>query len=278
VRLDLTKHNRNTRAPTGVWLVGSRSTQHITAEKSQFASYERLAHPERIEGLGGEALAAVGIGRVVLKCETQNGVSTVTLNGVWHVLGARANLFAMRRATDAGARILFEKGKAHFELGGVVSMEAVQRGGLWEIATVKKARAYLAVKGPAEMGRRMGEAARRPQVMVVKKQKEVKPVKYIEVELDSNDERDELQSSDIELETEKHGATEAVGAVAKDVGNAAAEGVGARAKIALVETERVMSSDSGRRYPERARAAPGKLLGNDNRKGVDHAKDQEESG
>jgi hypothetical protein len=42
----------------------------------------------------------------------------------------------------------------------MVSMEAVQRGGLWEIATVKKARAYLAVKRPAEMGRRMREAAK----------------------------------------------------------------------------------------------------------------------
>jgi hypothetical protein len=57
-----------------------------------------------------------------------------------------------------------------------------------EIATVKKAKAYLVVKGPAEMGRRMGKAARRPQVMVVKKPEEVKSVKYIEVELDSDDE------------------------------------------------------------------------------------------
>jgi hypothetical protein len=71
-------------------------------------------------------------------------------------------------------------------------MEAMQRGGLWKIATVKKARAYLAVKGPAEMGRWMGETARKPQVMVVKKQEEVKPVKYIEVELDLDDEGKEL--------------------------------------------------------------------------------------
>jgi hypothetical protein len=82
-------------------------------------------------------------------------------------------------------------------MGGVVSMEAVQRGGLWEIATVKKARAYLAVNGPPDMGRRMGEAARRPQVTVVKKQEEVKPVKFIEVELDSDDEGEELQPVDI---------------------------------------------------------------------------------
>jgi hypothetical protein len=104
----------------------------------------------------------------------------------------------------------------------------------------------------------MGEAARRPQVMVVKKQEEVKPVKYIEVELDSDDEGEELQPVDIETETEKHGATKAVGAAAKDVGTSAAEGVGARTEIALMETERVMSPDSGgRRYPERARTAPG---------------------
>jgi hypothetical protein len=72
-------------------------------------------------------LAAVGIGRVVLECETQNGVSTVTLNEVWHVPGARANLFAMRRATDAGAKILIEKGKAQFEMGSVVSTRLAWR-------------------------------------------------------------------------------------------------------------------------------------------------------
>jgi hypothetical protein len=61
---------------------------------------------------------------------------------------------------------------------------------------------------------------------------------------------------DTETKTEKHGATEPVEAAAKDMGNAAAEGVGARAEIPLMETERVMSpGSSGRRHPERARAA-----------------------
>jgi hypothetical protein len=71
----------------------------------------------------------------------------------------------MRRGTDAGAKILIEKGKAQFEMGGVISMEAVQHGGLWEIVTVKKARAYSAVKGPAEMGHRMGEVSKFMQHM-----------------------------------------------------------------------------------------------------------------
>jgi hypothetical protein len=80
---------KEARAPAGVWLVDSGSTQHIKAEKIQFASYERLARPHRIEALGAEALAAVGIGRVVLECETHHGVSKVTLNEVRHVPRAR---------------------------------------------------------------------------------------------------------------------------------------------------------------------------------------------
>jgi hypothetical protein len=60
---------KEARVRAGVWLVDSRSTRHIPAEKSQFASFERLARPQRIGGLKVEALAAVGIGRVVLECE-----------------------------------------------------------------------------------------------------------------------------------------------------------------------------------------------------------------
>src|SRR6478672_5126126 len=106
-------------------------------------------------------------------------------------------------------------------MDGAVRMEAVQRGGLWEIAAVKKARSFLAVKGgPVQTGRRAKEAARKPQVIVVEKQEEVKPVKLIEVDLNSDDEK--------EMEMEKHGAAEDVGATAaEDVGATAAEGVGA---------------------------------------------------
>ncbi len=242
-----TAWRREAQGPTGVWLVDSRSTQHITAERSQFASYEKLARVEKIEGLGGKALTAVGIGKVILECETPNGPSMVTLNEVWHVPGARANLFAMRRATDAGAKISFGKGKAQFEMGVVVKMEAVQRGGLWEIATVKKARALLAVKtGPVQAGRRAkGAAAKKPQVTVVEKQMEVKPVRLIEVEINSDDEG--------ETETEKHAAAEDVGAAAADVGTTAAEDVGA------IAVEGVGVDSDGKRYPERARVTPGKF-------------------
>jgi acetyl-CoA carboxylase carboxyltransferase component len=87
------------------WLIDSGSTQHITRDRSKFTSYMKLGHPEMIEGIGGEPVAAVGIGIIELHCKTPAGVSIVTLQEVRHVSKARANMFALRRATYAGARV-----------------------------------------------------------------------------------------------------------------------------------------------------------------------------
>ncbi|GAQ92754.1 hypothetical protein KFL_011220030 [Klebsormidium nitens] len=189
---------KEARLPADVWLVDSGSTQHITGDKRQFASYERLARTETIEGLGGEALTAVGIGQVVLECETPNGT------------------------------------------------------------------------GKTE--RRFGKVAPKPEMRVEKKQAEVRPVKVIEVDLESGDESDngvkETQSVDVsvgkmetptEKKTEKHCATEAVGAGAEGVEATTAERVGARInRKDKVESEKMMSPEmDGKRYPERTRVPPG---------------------
>ena len=136
----------------GVWVFDSGSTQHVTADRSQFTSYKKLAREEEIVGICGEPLMAVGIGEVELKCKTSSGVSTVTLREVRHAPEARVSLFAFTRATDAGARVVFQRRTAQVELGGVVRLEAVQRGGLWEIETAGKPRAFLAKK-PVEKNR-----------------------------------------------------------------------------------------------------------------------------
>jgi hypothetical protein len=107
-----------------VWLVDFGSTQHITADESRFTSYIKLKQTELIEGIGGEPLTAIGIGVVELHCKTSNGVGMVTLREVRHVPKARANLFALKRATDAGSKITLEGRLATFETNGVVCMEA----------------------------------------------------------------------------------------------------------------------------------------------------------
>jgi hypothetical protein len=143
----------------GVWIVDLGSTQHVTADRSQFTSYRELVRDEKIMGICGEPLIAVGIGEVELKCKTPSGVSTVTLREVRHAPEAQASLFSLTRATDTGARVVLEGSTAQIETDNVVRMEAVKRGGLWEIETVGKQRAFLA-RGPVK-GNRMCATSKR---------------------------------------------------------------------------------------------------------------------
>jgi hypothetical protein len=209
------------------WIVDSGSTQHITADRSQFTSYRKLVTSEKIKGIGRQPLRAVGVGEVQLECKTPEGPCVVTLREVRHVPEAKANLFALRRATDAGAKIVLEGAGCCFLMGGRVKMQAIQQGGLWKIETVGEHTAYVA-QGPAKRDRAMGE----------EKQAEKKPVKVVEIDLDSDDEE--------EQPVRKTATAEAVGATAKE-----ADGE--------METMRPGETKKGaeRRYPSRGRNLPG---------------------
>src|SRR3569833_2744726 len=111
-------------------------------------------------GICGESLKVVGIGEGELRCKTPSGVSTVTLREVRHAPRARASLFALTRATDAGARVVLQGRTAQVMTDGVVQMQAAKRGGLWEIETVGKQRAFLA-RGHVKENRVVA-AAKRP--------------------------------------------------------------------------------------------------------------------
>ncbi|GAQ93542.1 hypothetical protein KFL_016350010 [Klebsormidium nitens] len=93
-----------------------------------------------------------------------------------------ANLFALGRATDAGARVVLEGRKAQIESDGVVRMEAVKRGGLWEIETVGKQPAFLA-REPVRKNRVTATAKRPVRAEDVVK----KTVKVMEVDLEDLD-------------------------------------------------------------------------------------------
>lgn len=111
---------------------------------------------EEIVGICGEFLVADRIGEVVLKCKTPSGVETVTLREVRHGPRARANLFALLRATDAGARVVLEGRTAQVMTDGVGRMEAVKRGGLWEIKP-------LGSKERCSQGVRSGRTGKTPR-------------------------------------------------------------------------------------------------------------------
>jgi hypothetical protein len=182
---------------------------------------------------------------VQLECKTLEGPFMVTLKEVRHVPEAKANLFALRRATDAGAKIVLEGAGCRFLMGGTVKMQAIQQGSLWKIETVGEHTAYVA-QGPAKRDRAMGE----------EKQAEKKPVKVIEVNLDSDDED--------EQPVRKTATAEAVGATVRGEKDENIQTpirtIQTPAKEAHegVETGRPEETEKGaeRRYPSRERKLP----------------------
>jgi hypothetical protein len=159
----------------------------------------KLKQPELIEGIGGEPLTAKRTGVVELHCITSNGVGMVTLREVRHVPKARANLFAPRRATDAGLQITIEGRLPTFKTNGVVCMEAKEKNGLWEIVTTEeKPKAHKAGVcivdetpwyPPLLNGVKRVSAQKEAQAKSVKENQ----TEVIEIDLDSDEDRKEAR-------------------------------------------------------------------------------------
>ena len=209
------------------WIVDSGSTRHVTADRAQFARYRRLARPEAIEGLGGELLEVVGIGEVELRCQTKEGVRLITLRNVRHVPGAKANLLALGRATDAGAEIRIRGKRAEFAFNGDVCMEAFQVDGLWHVLTVSTENS---------LNRKAGSK----NSSVKKPREEVKKERTRVVEIDLDDEDDEKPSGVTEPEKPEVRAKEGDTGVEPPVG----EGQATKAKAGVKTRTQTRASGS----------------------------------
>lgn len=228
-----------------VWILDSGSTQHMTADRSQFTSYRKLGQEETIEGIAGEPVKAVGVGEVKLECQTKTGTKTVTLMEVRHVPEARANLFALRRATEAGAVIVMKGKSAQIEKNGRVYVEAEQRGGLWEITTEEKQKAFFAGRLVSQNPIKKNE-----KMTVNRKVETKKTVKVFEIDLDFDDERSVKQGN--------------VGAIREEQTSEksqAAEVVGASQEIDEIDLREQVPG--ARRYPGRERNPPSKFRTNE---------------
>jgi hypothetical protein len=260
-----------------VWLVDSGSTQHITEDRSKFTSYMKLRQPELIEGFGGEPLSAIGVGVVELQCKTSNGVGMVTLKEVRHVPKARANLFALRRATNAGTKVTMEGRIATFETNGVVCMEAEERNGLWEIVpTGEKPKAQRAgvwiidetpwypINGVTRVS-----TQKEPQAESAKE----KQTEVVEIDLDSDKDGEDPCGRHLRRRTTGESKraenppkkdTAAIGA-RRATWAAAAEGVEVE-EVDLRgsnENEKTPERANSGRYPERGRRPPSWLRGSE---------------
>ncbi|GAQ93519.1 hypothetical protein KFL_016060010 [Klebsormidium nitens] len=84
-------------------------------------------------------------------------------------------------AIDAKARVVLGGRTAQIKTDNVVRMEVVKRGGLWDVETVGKQRAFLEGTGQEQPGVRRGKKAGKSGSMVKK------TVKVVEIDRDDSD-------------------------------------------------------------------------------------------
>jgi hypothetical protein len=257
-----------------VWIVDSGSTRHLTPDRDQFSRYKRLVRPERIEGISGETLEVVGVGQVKLQCQTSDGARMVLLREVLHVPQAKASLFALRTATEAGAEVLIKGRVAQFFMRGRLCMEAIQGDGLWQVVSngggkVTPAEKLICEDLPAE-----GVPA------VVEKAPAV-------IEIDLEDEREEVPSvaqnekgatqREKAIETELDNRTDAVAVREQRVHTRAqtraAEDVEVLEEVNLIEnTEGTEPIVTARRVSKREQKAPDRYGGSEKNAWITPAK------
>jgi hypothetical protein len=141
------------------WVLDSGSTQHLTGDRSKFREMETLT-TEKQFGNNKQYLTAEGVEKVKLRCATPKGEQVVTLEEVFYVPGAAANLFSVKRATDRGAEVVMSRGMCYIKDKGEVTVQAKEVGGLLVVMESERSVGFLA-KEPetAELWhRRLGHA------------------------------------------------------------------------------------------------------------------------
>ena len=118
---------------TGVWVIDSGSSQHITGNLEVMTEVRILNPPEEIRVTGESTVQATHVGRVKLECKVGSLSSTVFLENVRYVPGVGVNLFSVARATAAGAETSFVGDTCRVKVKGDTKVMARLVQGLWVI-------------------------------------------------------------------------------------------------------------------------------------------------
>jgi hypothetical protein len=103
-----------------MWILNSGSTQHLTGDRSKFREMETLTTEKQILFRNKQYLTAEGVEKVELRCATPEGERVVTLEEVFYVPGAAANLLSVKRAVDWGAEVVMSRGMCYIKDKGEV--------------------------------------------------------------------------------------------------------------------------------------------------------------
>lgn len=99
------------------WLVDSGASEHMTFDRTLFASYSKLLNKRLVIIGDGKQLDAVGIGQIVLKAFNGQCYIETTLNNVLHVPDLKMNLFSVASAVNKGYSMKADINKCEFIKG-----------------------------------------------------------------------------------------------------------------------------------------------------------------
>lgn len=81
------------------WIVDSGATQHMSPNKEWFSEYRPITQKPVYTANSGQ-MKAIGIGKMEVKFQGDNQVSTIVLKDVLHIPELSANLISVGRLSD----------------------------------------------------------------------------------------------------------------------------------------------------------------------------------
>lgn len=134
---------RDDKKNQAAWFVDSGSTSHMTSNRNFFIDFTPKNQGE-VAVANGKMLKVLGIGSGEIKCLNENNKEiTVTLKDVLYVPKLEENLISVKRLTEKGFRVNFDKDKCQIIKGNVMIAHAVLSSNLYAVVGPQKAMAVI---------------------------------------------------------------------------------------------------------------------------------------
>jgi len=116
----------------GNWIIDSGASQHLSRNRTEFLTYQRVNQSQAITTADGTRLEAHGIGD--LDVTTEAGV--IRLREVWHVPNITTSLISVARMVDAGYTVEFGRSLCFISNDGLKTKLGYRKGSLYQLNQV----------------------------------------------------------------------------------------------------------------------------------------------
>jgi hypothetical protein len=147
------------------WYADSGCTQHMTDQRSWFTTFSPLhGSSQSMEGIGGVAVHAIGIGDILISVKVKDGVNTAILTDVLFVPNLGRSLFSCYRAAQRNIFTLHMKDGCQLIQDGQIVMTGVTKNQMYqlEITAISKQEAGNAANVATSLGVESTAASTQP--------------------------------------------------------------------------------------------------------------------